>query len=58
MLQTHVILRFNERWTPKGASLQRFLNKLYEFCVLSTLHINLHKTKITIFGYNIWKFSG
>ena len=34
------------------ASLQRLLNKLYEFCTSSSLDVNLSKTKIMIFGRN------
>ena len=34
-----------------GASLQRLLNKPYEFCT-SCLEVNLYKTKIMIFGRN------
>lgn len=36
-----------------GASFQRLLNKLYEYCISSKLGINLPRTKITIFGENI-----
>ena len=33
-------------------SLQRLLNKPYEFCIVSSLEVNLPKTKIIIYGCN------
>ena len=35
-----------------SASLQRLLNKLYDFCTSSSLEVILAKTKIMIFGHN------
>ena len=34
------------------ASLERYLNKLYEFPTSSSLDVNLSKTKIVIIGHN------
>jgi hypothetical protein len=35
-----------------SASLQMLLNKMYEFCTLSSLEVNLAKIEIMIFGCN------
>ena len=35
-----------------GVGLQKLLSKLYEFCTLASLEVNLSKTKIMIFSHN------
>jgi hypothetical protein len=36
--------------SKSGVSLQRILNKLHEFCIFSSLEVNLSKTK----NFDLW----